>query len=365
MGRLVAAVGLGAFALGCADTGGRSDGGASQTGISVGSQSSAAEVGSDASAGSGSGSGEEGDAEVGGNMAPVLDVGAATNASAEEGGDGEGCTKVDFLFVIDNSSSMGDEQDSLITSFPGFMLTIQNTLTDAQDYHVMVVDTDALWGGECEILCGFFGGVCPDNPSYPCGEGPPSMCETTLGAGVTYPMGGDATNMQCNFSSGMRYMDVTEPNLPGAFQCAAKVGSDGDSDEKAASSLVSSLSADLTGAGACNEGFIRDDAILVITLITDEEDKGSTGVPEGWFANVIASKAGDATAIVMLGLINDPDQPAPVCPPETEDPLKLRTFVEMFPNHIRGSICEISYNAFFEEAVALIDQTCDDFTPAG
>ena len=121
-----------------------------------------------------------------------------------------------------------------------------------------------------------------------------------------------------------------------------------------------------TGDVACDHyQRYRDDAILVITMITDEEDHGSTGVPEGWFANVIASKKVDATSIVMLVLINDPDQPAPVCPPETEDPLKLRTFVEMFPNHIRGSICEISYNAFFEEAVALIDQTCDDFTPAG
>jgi hypothetical protein len=100
-------------------------------------------------------------------------------------------------------------------------------------------------------------------------------------------------------------------------------------------------------------------------MITDEEDKGSTGVPEGWFANVIASKKGDATAIVMLGLINDADQPAPVCPVETEDAVKLRTLVESFPNHIRGSVCEPSYNGFFEQAVALIDQTCDDFVPAG
>ncbi|MBX7081655.1 MAG: hypothetical protein K1X88_20805 [Nannocystaceae bacterium] len=340
----------------CGDTGGRD---APQTGSGVGSLSSAgSDGGADAASGQASDDGP-------GSGGLVLDVGAATQASAEEGGGGEGCHKVDFLFVIDNSSSMGDEQDALITSFPGFMLTIQNTLTDAQDYHVMVVDTDALWGGECELLCNFFGGVCPDNPAYPCGQGPPSPCDATLGAGVTYPLGGDATNMQCNFSSGLRFMDITEPDLPAAFQCAAKVGSDGDSDEKAASSMVSALSEELSQPGACNEGFIRDDAILVITMITDEEDKGSTGTPEGWYANVIASKKGDANAVVMLGLINDRDQPAPVCPAESEDAVKLRTLVEMFPNHIRGSVCEISFNGFFEEAVALIDQTCDEFTPAG
>src|SRR5690242_21671906 len=36
-----------------------------------------------------------------------------------------GCAKADFLFVIDNSGSMADEQDNLIASFPGFIDTIQ------------------------------------------------------------------------------------------------------------------------------------------------------------------------------------------------------------------------------------------------
>jgi hypothetical protein len=260
---------------------------------------------------------------------------------------------------------MSDEQDSLISSFPGFIQTIQATLTDAQDYHVLVTDTDAAWGGECPLLCGFFGGTCPDIPSYPCDSGPPSTCDTTLGAGVNYPLGSDATNQLCNFSSGARYMDTTQPDLSAAFQCAAKVGSDGDGNEKAMSAMVGALSEELAMPGGCNDGFVRDDAILVVTLITDEEDKGSTGVPEGWYANIIASKKGDATAVVMLGLINDRDQPAPLCPAETEDAVKLRTLVEMFPNHIRGSVCEPNYNAFFEDAVALIDQACDDFVPAG
>jgi hypothetical protein len=295
----------------------------------------------------------------------VLDVAAEGAGSADDGGSGQGCKKVDFLFVIDNSGSMSDEQDSLIASFPGFIQTIQTTLTDAQDYHVLVTDTDAAWGGECPLLCGFFNGTCPDIPSYPCDAGPPSVCDTTLGAGVTYPLGSDATNQLCAFTSGHRFMDATQPDLSAAFQCAAKVGSDGDGNEKAMSALVGALSEELALPGGCNEDFIRDDAILVVTFITDEEDKGSTGLPEGWFANVIASKKGDEAAVVMLGLINDADQPAPLCPADTEDAVKLRTFVEMFPNSIRGSVCEPSYNAFFEQAVALIDQTCDDFVPAG
>ena len=56
-----------------------------------------------------------------------------------------GCEKIDFLFVIDNSGLMDDEQANLVASFPNFISTIQNTLM-AQDYHIMAVDTDA--GGE-------------------------------------------------------------------------------------------------------------------------------------------------------------------------------------------------------------------------
>lgn len=312
--------------------------------------------------GSTDGEASSADSEVG-DTDPKLDVGFDTNASADDGGDKSGCKKVDFLFVIDNSGSMGDNQDSLIASFPGFIQSIKDTLDEAQDYHIMVVDTDEQWGGECAILCGAFFNVCPDIPEYPCMTGPPSPCDHTLGAGVNHTMGSDAPNIPCNFSTGMRYMDSTEPDLTSAFQCAAKVGSDGDGSERPMSSMVAALGDQLAAQGACNEGFIREDAILVVTVITDEEDSDSTGIPDGWFANVVASKAGDATAIVMLGLINDNDAAQPICPVESEDPVKIRTFIDMFPNSIRGSVCEANYNSFFQQAVDLIDTTCDEFEP--
>jgi hypothetical protein len=314
-------------------------------------------------------SGEAGDSgdDNGPGSGPKLDVGPqdteGPDSADDEGGDNEGCEKVDFLFVIDGSGSMGDNKDSLIASFPGFIASIQNTLDDAQDYHIMVVDTDAQWGGDCAAICPLFFNQCPDVPDYPCETGPPSACETTLGAGITYTMAEDAPSVPCEFSTGLRYMDTTEPDLTASFQCAAKVGSDGDSDERPMSAMVSALSPELTAMGACNEGFVREDAILVITIITDEEDVNSTGFPDGWFANIIASKAGDETAIVVLGLVNDTDAAMPVCPAESQDPVNVRTFIDMFPNSIRGSVCEPSYNAFFQEAVDLIDTTCDAFEP--
>src|SRR5688572_4421644 len=65
-----------------------------------------------------------------------------------------GCTKVDFLFVVDNSLSMLEEQTALVQSFPGFMRVVEQAL-GASDFHIMVVDTDA--GGVGDAISMFLG----------------------------------------------------------------------------------------------------------------------------------------------------------------------------------------------------------------
>jgi hypothetical protein len=57
----------------------------------------------------------------------------------------KGCRKIDFLFVIDNSDSMDDEQANLARSFTGFIGVMRQVL-DATDFHIMVVAT----GGDQE-----------------------------------------------------------------------------------------------------------------------------------------------------------------------------------------------------------------------
>src|SRR5262245_47456344 len=77
-----------------------------------------------------------GPAEVG--AAPTLGAAALEPTSS-------GCERVDFLFVVDNSGSMREEQENLARSFPGFVAVLQRSLR-ARDYHIMVVDTDASGG---------------------------------------------------------------------------------------------------------------------------------------------------------------------------------------------------------------------------
>ncbi|MBC8067399.1 MAG: hypothetical protein IAG13_03620 [Deltaproteobacteria bacterium] len=375
MGRInKAGWGVLALGLGCGEL--RKD--SEQTTVSAGSMSaSSADSGSDEADGSTTEVAPSSSSDGG----VKLDVGAGgtENMTADEGGDQDGCDKVDFLFIVDNSGSMSEEQDSLISAFPQFIGTIQDTLDEAQDYHVMVLDTDAFVYEGCLALCAF--PIPPDNPNpicliapeYECGSDP-LECEDVLGAGVTHPRGAQSSNADCEFASGMRWMDSAEPDLAGAFSCAARVGTGSTLDpEKPMEAMVAASTAS-TPAFACNEGFFRDDAILVVTFVTDEDDAandGSGGTVAGWREALIAAKNGDENAVVVLGLFGDGDMPGAICTSfdsqtgnGAEPSPRLREFTESWGDRgIAGSICAPSYDEFFEQAVGVIDTTCDEFEP--
>lgn len=283
--------------------------------------------------------------------------------SAGDGGDGNGCKKVDFLFIVDNSGSMLEEQDNLAASFPSFINSIQSTLADAQDYHIMVLDTDAWVFAGCPILaCAGLPlpGVCV---GFECGD-QPAQCEDVLGAGVTWPKGANASNVDCTFSTGLRFMDSTQPNLAGAFQCAARVGTDSTDDpERGMEAMVASLS-NQNPVATCNSGFLRDDAILVVTFVTDEDDNegdGSAGTYQTWRQALIDAKNGDEQAIVVLGLFGEPGN---ACGAESSP--RLDDFLTSWGDKgLFGSICAEDYDDFFQSAVNTIDTTCDEFEPPG
>lgn len=315
---------------------------------------------------------------------PLLDIAPMTSTmgdSDEEGG--SACEKIDFLFVIDNSGSMIDEQQNLATSFPGFISTIQGTLM-AQDYHLMVVDTDAasvgassisISNGEitCEThptccigVCNGIGGIMVFPPptvcnGEPCSNFPlPTGCEATLGAGRDY----DQEGVPCGIDNGLRYMTDQQSDLTGTFQCAALVGPNGDGLELPMDAMKAAISSE-SDAGGCNEGFLRDDAVLVVVYITDEDDEGqSTGDPASWKDFVVQAKAGNEEALVVLGLIADEGVPGGVCTDNGDAPV-LRTFAESFVYGQWASVCEPDYTQFFVDAVSVIDTACDGFIPPG
>jgi hypothetical protein len=280
--------------------------------------------------------------------------------TAEGGDDGqleEGCKKVDLLFVIDNSGSMEDEQINLVNSFPSFIDEIQVQLAGTDGYHIGVISTD---------LYAFNDGCLQE------------------GAMITATGGTGASNQVCGpFAAGHTYMTEAD-NLDVAFSCAAQIGISGDGDERGMQTMQAALSQGMNAPGACNDGFLRDDALLVIVIITDEEDDhevdgcsqlpqpGSNGEPAGWFAGVVANKAGAEQNIVVLSLIGPPGPDPAVCPAldkcqggiiGAEVANRVAQFTGMFTNGFVGRVCEPSYASFFQEAVAVIKSACDDFVP--
>ena len=250
------------------------------------------------------------------------------------------CSTVDLLFVIDNSNSMLAEQANLIASFDSFIAGIQDNLDEANDYHIGIVTTDAYALNDPE--CSELGGLV-----------------TQSAAGVCGP-----------FAEG-RYISLAD-DLESAFTCAATIGGDGNTDEQQIEAALRATRPELNQPEACNEGFIRNDALLVIVLITDEEDgkqanEGSPGEPHTWFAE-LAERKGVESNVVVLALAGVP--PPNAC--TNSEPFegaqlgwRIADFVERFTYGQMGDVCADDYGPFFDASLAVIADACTNFTPEG
>jgi hypothetical protein len=259
----------------------------------------------------------------------------------------EKCDKVDFLYVVDNSASMAEKQERLARSFIGFSQIVEQTL-GTNDHQIMVVDTDSSNINDY-LATGDQYGVDP--------------CLGVLGAGLRNASEGQS----CGIEGPQRYMLNRQPNPEATFSCLANVGIFGDVDEQPVAALLAATGAVSSGVGDCNAGFLREDAVLVVTIITDEDDDQSSGDPAAWKQSVLRAKNGNEEAIVMLGLISDTDVegglPGGPCNRESDGvpAPRLRSFVSSFDRGSLGSICASDYSSFFAQAVSVIDTACKDF----
>jgi hypothetical protein len=157
-----------------------------------------------------------------------------------------------------------------------------------------------------------------------------------------------------------------QPELEATFSCAAQVGTRGSVIEEPMEALLAATSQSLNAPGRCNDGFMRDDAILVVTVITDEEDR-SEGGPEDWRLALLETKQGNPDALVVLGLVGDNNIEdgllgGPCFLLDADGSPRLQQFVSSFGG-VLGSVCASDYTPFFQTAVGSIDSACDDFVP--
>ena len=268
------------------------------------------------------------------------EVDMGTPPEPPEPDDGLGCTSVDFLFVIDNSGSMHDEQEKLLASFPAFIATITDSLAGAS-VHIGV--TTSSWNKAEAPECQLSG----------------SLVTQTGAGGVCTP-----------FAEGHRFA-TQQDDLPAKFPCMALVGTGGSALERPVTATIHALDPVLNGPGGCNEGFLRDDAILVIVIITDdppidnnEDDAHPSTDTSGWYPAVLAAKNGDPAALVVIGFVPWNDISCIYTHPG-ESP-NLIEFVQSFGSQgVLASICEPNFGPIFAEAVNTIVNTCDNFPTPG
>jgi hypothetical protein len=171
------------------------------------------------------------------------DPGGGGDEGGSGGGEGgepnQGCSKMDLLFVIDNSGSMMQEQTNLIANFPKFITVLEQS---GLDYRVAVTTTARNY--TFNIM-------------------------TTAG---TFPVDlvGESGEMLKKGTMTKRWIDRGDPDVSGTFSTLANVGTDGSGTEMPLGAIRDAFE-DRMQDGT-NMGFRRSDALLGIVILTDEND---------------------------------------------------------------------------------------------
>ncbi|MCA9687828.1 MAG: hypothetical protein KC457_37060, partial [Myxococcales bacterium] len=181
----------------------------------------------------------------------------------------------------------------------------------------------------------------PDD--YPCSayDGQLTACDYTFAAGSTFPAAFDASNKRCELTGGHRYITADEEHLDEAFTCIANQGLRGKAHSVPASAIQMAIDPSLVGPGGCNEGFLRDDALLVATIISVNTSNLNQDGPDVWMEALYNAKHGDPDAFVVLGLIGDHFQPNALCGDAGDGSwlTPIQKFITQVPHGIWGSIC--------------------------
>jgi len=181
----------------------------------------------------------EGDDTGGGDDAPDVDAGIQST---------QRCQKMDLLFVVDDSGSMMEEQGNLASNFPQFADVLDAYMVEAGlplDYRLAITTTgrDVAY---TEVL------PPPFSTSLPMNE-----------------MGDDgAFRQSCGMSR--RWLERTDPTVSTTFACAANVGTGGSSLEMPLYASELALKDRMTDG--TNAGFLREDALLAVVYLSDEDD---------------------------------------------------------------------------------------------
>jgi hypothetical protein len=183
-------------------------------------------------------------------------------ASDGEPGAGRLSYAVDILFMVDDSTSMSIEQMTLGAGFPGFMSALAALPRGLPDLHIAIVTSNMGAGAFTSSV--------------------PGCSAPDLGNFVSTVRASTQPVCTTAFLTGGERFIATGPNVPNnftgaledVFRCLVQVGSSGCGFEHQLASVRAALGdrAMNLSAPPGNAGFLRDDALLAIVWLTNEDD---------------------------------------------------------------------------------------------
>ena len=265
-------------------------------------------------------------------------------------GDGDmesGCQKIDVVLAVDNSSSMDGVIQDIQANFNSWVQTLLTQVgTDGiDDFHIAVLDG------------------CDESPWFH---------DTNDQSGA------------CNFTTGGNYMSSAGNALATEFPCvgntadsrygaATKACSGDNDDENVAGAAAAAVS--FPASGAQNAGFLRDDALLIVVAVTNEDEGGSecglnpfcnvSPDPQTIYNQIVAAKGGNVENVVFVGV-----GPQSLCSAYGElsalPARELEEVTSLFSADNRGqfvNLCDENIGGLFTEILSTVDSACDEFVP--
>lgn len=245
-----------------------------------------------------------------------------------------GCNKIDFLFVVDDSYSMFEEQTNLTSNFPKFLQAIDSYVTASNellDYRLAV---------------------------------------TTTGVSTAEHPDPNAANGALRGACGItrQWVERTDLDVEQAFSCRATVGLDGPYTEMPVRSVELALSDRITDG--TNAGFLREDALLAIIILTDEDDctdfegvaDAECHVDMADHVTFLDSLTGDRSRWAMSVIAGDMDCNSSFG--SAEEAARLKQLIGLAgDNGVFSSICEGDLSPALTDALDTFSAACDDFEP--
>jgi hypothetical protein len=224
------------------------------------------------------------------------------------------CTKMDLVFIVDNSGSMSQEQASLRTNFPKFIQVIESYRTKQGrelDFRVAVTSTDA---------------------------------------------SADRGRFRTNGAISRQWLERSDPNLAMVFGQRAEMGTGGSPSEEPLETLKLSLVDRI--ADRTNGDFLRADALLAVVILTDEDVAGRKAV-DAYISDLDGVKAGKRERWASAVIAGPTPLPSG-CPAASARQLQDYT-TKVGANGVFSSICDADLSGALTQAVQKFSAACKTF----